>query len=115
MNGRAFSVDQSTRLLRQLAFQIRQTLHSHDPEAVHDLRVAIRRLTQALAISKSFLPSRAVKKIRRRTKAIMTLAAAVRDCDIALKLVSLSRAEDAATVETKLRTRRADAQKVLTA
>src|SRR5215831_13431824 len=115
MDCGAFWVDQATRLLGRLAFQIKRTLHSHDPEAVHDLRVAIRRLTQALAISKSFLPPRAVKKIRRRTKAIMTLAGAVRDCDIALKLVTRSQAQDAAALEAKLRTRRADAHKVLVA
>ena len=106
MDSRAFSVDQTTRLLKRLALQIKGTPHSYSPEAVHDLRVAIRRFTQALDISKPFLPSRAVKKIRRRIKAIMTLAGAVRDCDIALKLVTLSKAEDAATVEAKLRTRR---------
>src|SRR5215831_17465000 len=115
MDSRAFSVDQTTPLLERLALQIKGTPRSHAPEAVHDLRVAIRRFTQALAISKPFLPSRAVKKIRRRIKAIMTLAGGVRNCDIALKLVTLSKAEDAAAVEAKLRTRRADAQKFLAA
>src|SRR5215467_5759237 len=115
MDSRAFSIDQTTRLLERLALQIKRTPHSRAPEAVHDLRVAIRRFTQALAISKPFLPSRAVKKIRRRIKAIMTLASAVRDCDIALKLVTLSKAKDAAMVTAKLRTRRTEAQKVLAA
>jgi CHAD domain-containing protein len=70
MDSRAFSVGQTTRLLERLALQIKGTPHSHAPGAVHDLRVAIRRFTQALAISKPFLSSRAVKKIRRRIKAI---------------------------------------------
>ena len=115
MDSRAFSFDQTTGLLERLALQIKRTSHSRAPEAVHDLRVAIRRFTQALDISKPFLPSRAVKKIRRRIKAIMTLAGAVRDCDIALKLVTFSKAKDAATVAAKLRTRRTNAQKVLAA
>ena len=115
MDSRAFSVDQTTRLLKRLALQIKGTPRSHAPEAVHDLRVAIRRFTQALTISKPFLPPRAVKKIRRRIKAIMTLAGGVRNCDIALKLVTLSKAKDAATVAAKLRTRRTEAQKVLAA
>ena len=43
----------------------------------------------------------------------MTLAGAVRDCDIALKLVARSKAQDAATVEARLRSRRAEAEKTL--
>jgi CHAD domain-containing protein len=115
MDSRTFSVDQTTHLLERLELQFKGTPHSFSPEAVHDLRVAVRRFNQALAISKPFLSSRAVKKIRQRIKAIMTLAGAVRDCDIALKLVTLSKAEDVAGVEAKLRTRRADAQKFLAA
>jgi len=115
MDSRAFSIGQANGLLERLALQINGTLHSHAPEAVHDLRVTIRRFNQALAISKPYLASRAVKKIRRGIKAIMTCAGAVRDCDIALRLVTLSKAKDAAMVEAQLRTRRTDAQKVLEA
>jgi triphosphatase len=110
-----FVIAQATRLLERLVFHINGAAHSHAPDAVHDLRVAVRRFTQALAIGKPCFPLRAVKKIRRRTKVMMTLASAVRDCDIALKFVTRSKAEDAAAVEVKLRSRRANARKILAA
>src|SRR5215510_11989430 len=115
MDSRAFSINQITRLLDWLALQINDTLESHTPEAVHDLRVATRRFNQALAVSKPFLPPHTVRAMYRRGKVLMTLAGTVRDCDIAIKLVTLSKAKDAAVVTAKLRTRRTDAQKVLAA
>jgi len=115
MDFRSFAISQAIRLLERLAFHINDAAHSHSPGAVHDLRVAVRRLTQALAVGKSSFPPREVKKIRRRVKTMMTLAGEVRDCDIALKLVAPSKAEGAAAVEAKLRSRRATGQKALVA
>jgi CHAD domain-containing protein len=113
MDYEAFFLPRTMRLLDRLAFQVNGVANSLTPDAVHDLRVAIRRFTQALTSGKPCFPSRTAKKIRRRTKALMSLAGAVRDCDIALKLVSRSKAPDAATVEAKLHSRRADAQEIL--
>ena len=115
MDFTLFSITQGTRLLERLAFPVNSVVRSHSPEAVHDLRVAVRRLTQALTVGKACFPSRTVKKVRRRLRTAMTLAGAVRDCDIALKLVARSRAEDAAETEVKLRSRRNGARKVLVA
>ena len=115
MDYRQFSVAHATRLLDRLAFQMNAAARSHTPEVVHDLRVAVRRFSQALAIGKPCFPARGVKKMRRRVKAVMSRAGAVRDCDIALKLVSGSKAADAGAIEAKLRARSAEGRKILAA
>ncbi len=53
-----------------------------DPDAIHDLRVSIRRLTQCFRIFRA-----PVKKMRRRLHKIMQRCGAVRNCDIALELL----------------------------
>ncbi len=57
--------------------------HPDDPDAVHDLRVSIRRLTQCFRIFRA-----PVKKLRRRLHKIMEHCGAVRNCDIALELLA---------------------------
>jgi len=64
--------------------QARRTLKSDDAEAVHDLRVAIRRFLQALQVFKTLLPGKERKKGRRSLKLLLTGAGAVRDCDVTL-------------------------------
>jgi CHAD domain-containing protein len=115
MELRPFAVAQTTRLLERLAFHVSDAAHSHAPDSVHDLRVAIRRFSQGLAVGKSCFDTRELKKIRRRLKAMMSLTGDVRDCDVAIKLVTGSKAADAGAVEAKLRSRRAAAQKSLLA
>ena len=56
-----------------------------DADEVHDLRVAIRRFSQALLIFKPLLETRAVKQMRRDLKGVMDAAAAVRDLDVGME------------------------------
>lgn len=56
-----------------------------DEEAVHDLRVSIRRFSQALRIFAPLFPAKAVKKIRARLKVVMDAAAVVRDLDVGME------------------------------
>jgi len=56
METHSFAVAQATRLLERLAFQINGVVHSPRPEAIHDLRVAIRRFAQALSACKGCFP-----------------------------------------------------------
>jgi CHAD domain-containing protein len=60
----------------------RAAKHSEDPDAIHDLRVSIRRLSQCFRIFRA-----PVKKLRRRLHKIMQRCGAVRNCDIALDLL----------------------------
>jgi CHAD domain-containing protein len=110
---RKFAAQNTTRLLGRLAFQMNLTKKAPGADAVHDLRVSIRRFTQALAVFKSCFPGKETRKIRRRTKKLMTLAGATRNFDIALKLLSKSRAEEAASLLPKLESQRKESARVL--
>jgi CHAD domain-containing protein len=61
--------------------------HPEDPEAIHDLRVSIRRVVQAFKTFRELLDPTRVKKLRRRFHKVMDLCAAVRNCDVALTLL----------------------------
>jgi CHAD domain-containing protein len=65
-----------------------RTAKSGDTEAVHDLRVAIRRLAQCLRVFEQFFPRDKTRKIRRALKEMVDLASEVRDRDVALALVA---------------------------
>jgi CHAD domain-containing protein len=84
---RAYAQQQTRTLLRRLAYQVNQTIRLSDKDAVHDLRVAIRRFTQCLRIFAQFFPKGEAKKIRHHLRAIMQAASAVRDHDITLDLM----------------------------
>ena len=79
---------QTAVLLRRLAFQVNRAAKSCDEEAVHDLRVAIRRLSRCLQVFSQFYPDRSAKKIRRRLKGLTEPAGTVRDLDVAMQLAS---------------------------
>ena len=83
---RQYAVEQVSNLLGRLVFQAHRAARSHDPESIHDVRVSIRRFNQAARVFGQFFPNREVKKIRRRLREIMDIAAAVRDRDIAIGL-----------------------------
>jgi CHAD domain-containing protein len=71
--------------LNKLVEQAERCLASPDPDAVHDLRVAIRRFSQALRIFKTLLNAKAVKQMRRALKRVMDAAAVVRDLDVGIE------------------------------
>src|SRR5258708_346614 len=110
---RRFAVEQVDKLIGQLAFQISRTRKSHDPAPVHDLRVAIRRFGQLFILFPACFPARDVKKIRQRLKQIMTQAGEVRDCDIAVKLLSKSKLEESDNFKARLQSRRKEAERIL--
>lgn len=75
-------------LLRRLALQVNRAAKSCDAEAVHDLRVSIRRLSRCLRVFSRFYPDGSWKKIRRRLKTLMEVAGPVRDMDIATEFLA---------------------------
>jgi CHAD domain-containing protein len=83
---REFALEQVNQLLTKLAFAAGSCVRSHDADSVHDLRVAIRRLTEALLEFSQFLPRKGLKKVRRRMRKVMDLAAEARNRDVSLKL-----------------------------
>ena len=72
-------------LIRRLAFQINRTGRRGDPESVHDLRVAIRRLSQGLDVFGTLFPKGAAGKVDRKIDRLRRLAGAVRDLDITIE------------------------------
>lgn len=59
-----------------------------DPEDIHQLRVATRRLAAALSIFKSCLDRRAHRRLRRATRKLRRAAGAVRDWDVQQSLLN---------------------------
>jgi CHAD domain-containing protein len=78
---------QAGELLDRLTAQVRSTLKSPSAVQIHDLRVDIRRYSQALVVLKEMTESRNVEKILQKLNQTMHLAGAVRDCDIAMELL----------------------------
>ena len=74
-------------LLRSLASQVNRTARSGDADAIHDLRVAIRRLSRCLRVFAQFYPGRSWKQMRRRLADLMDACGSVRDRDIAIELL----------------------------
>ena len=74
-------------LLRRLALQVNRAAKSCNEEAVHDLRVSIRRLNRCLRVFSQFYPEGSWKRIRRRLKTLMEAAGSVRDLDIATEFL----------------------------
>jgi CHAD domain-containing protein len=74
-------------LLRRLAIQVTRATRTGDDRAIHDLRVAIRRLSRCLGVFAQFYPARSWKPVRRRLAELMDACGSVRDRDIAIGLL----------------------------
>ena len=78
---------QASTLLRRLAYLSHDAVQLGSAEAIHDLRVGIRRLSECLREFESFFPAGRAKKVRRHLREVMKLAAEVRNRDIAMALL----------------------------
>jgi CHAD domain-containing protein len=105
---------QTAILLRRLAYQVSRTAKGADHEAVHDLRVAIRRLNRCVRAFSQFYPGQSWKKVRRRLSHLMDAAGDVRDRDIAAKLLEEAGFDNADPAFHVLRQERAHAARQLT-
>jgi CHAD domain-containing protein len=110
---RQFASEQARKLLRHLTLQISRSIKSCNADAVHDLRVAIRRFTQMFAVCKPCFPGKDMRKIRRRLKKIMIAAGEVRNCDVAMKFVAKSHLHDASQLQSKLQSHRKESARIL--
>src|SRR4051812_21720829 len=113
MDTGTFAADSVTKLLQRLAFQIHHVRQNGDIEAVHDLRVAIRRFGQSLLLFKDVFAGKEVKKIRRRLKKLMKLTNEPRDCDVGIELLPDSELAGAPSLVEELRKRRKEAMRLL--
>jgi CHAD domain-containing protein len=99
--------------LEELASRISRTRKFPSAAQVHDLRVSIRRFTQALQVFKSCFPAKEVKRVQRTLKKVMDLAGSVRDLDIAGEVLEKSRMADAAGPRLEFGRRRKHAGRAL--
>ena len=112
---REYVLEQTAARLGRFAYQVARSAQLLDADAIHDLRVSIRRFSQCLRAFAAFLPKGKPKKVRRYLKAVMDLAAEVRNQDIALALLARAGVLPGATVMQSLRRRRAQGQAALLA
>ena len=100
-------------LLRRLAYQVRQAMVRNDEDAVHDLRVSIRRLRECLRTFKQLYPAKGRKKVRRELRKLMKSAERVRSGDIALGLLEKAGLTETASEVQQIRDRRAQDRSAL--
>jgi CHAD domain-containing protein len=96
-------------LLRRFALQVDRAAQVGDADSIHDLRVAVRRLSRCLRVFSQFYPRRSWKKARRELAELLDKAGAVRDRDIALELLAASGIPPGAPVVTRLQSERRNA------
>ena len=102
---------QTAILLRRLAYQLNRA--TGDAESIHDLRVAIRRLSRCLHVFAPFFPGDSRKKVRRQLTELMEAAGRVRDRDIALQLLAEAGLPPRAAIATRLAAERRKASRDL--
>jgi CHAD domain-containing protein len=102
MNMREYVRVQTRILLRSLASQVNRTARTGDADAIHDLRVAIRRLSRCLRVFAQFYPGRSWKQMRRRLADLMDACGSVRDRDIAIGLLEKAGVPAASTLVRRL-------------
>jgi CHAD domain-containing protein len=115
VKARSFAVEQAQAQLKHLTLQIGRALKSCSADAVHDVRVAIRRFTRAVAVCRPYFHVADLRKSRKRLKKIMNDAGDVRNCDIALKFVARFRVPHTPALRSKLRNRRVELARLLVA
>src|SRR5579864_5261749 len=79
---------QTTERLKKLDAELGRVAHKpKDADAIHDLRVSMRRLSRELQVFRAWFEPGQVKGIRRRLRKLMAHCAAVRNCDIAIEVL----------------------------
>lgn len=102
-------------LIAKVAAQAKHAAENTDDAAVHDLRVAIRRLSRGLRVFAQFFPGKSWKQIRLELSELMDAAAQVRDRDIAAELLEKAGVAKRARVMTTLGKERSAAAETLRA
>jgi CHAD domain-containing protein len=83
---REFAMARTRGLMDDLVSALQHAAAEPDEEAVHKLRVSIRRFQQALRLFAQFLKPGGVEKIKTRLRGIMRIAGELRNLDIAIAL-----------------------------
>jgi CHAD domain-containing protein len=100
---------QTAARLSKLAAEIDRAADDATPDAIHDLRVSIRRLSRCLRAFAQFYPGRSWKKARAELSDLLHGAGEVRDRDIALEMVAKAGIARRSVIVAKLEAQRAKA------
>ncbi len=99
---------------RRFAAKLRHaTTHPDDAEAIHQLRVSIRRYTQCLRLFRDLFREKDVKRTRKSLGHLMDVCANVRNYDIAQMVLRAADVRATHPVYERMRTVRSEAQKEL--
>jgi CHAD domain-containing protein len=74
-------------LLDKLLEEMHRAAKRADAETIHDVRVAIRRLRQALTVFRNELPNTFGRKIDKRLRKLLKSAGKIRNLDVAMELL----------------------------
>lgn len=84
----AFAVRKTQTSLLRLAAKLRRAKrHPKDADAIHELRVSIRRYTQCLRTFEDLFENVSAERASRRLRKLMKLCGAARNCDVAQALL----------------------------
>jgi len=83
---RKHAVAQGTSLLGKVAFRVNRVAKSPAPQAVEQMRAAMRRFSRCLRVLEDFFPAGRARKVRKQLRAAGELAAEVRHREVALEL-----------------------------
>ncbi len=80
-------IESASDLLDHLAKEIHKAAKKPDPEAVHDVRVAIRRTRECLKVFAPAFPSSVARTIDKKLSKVLEAAGELRNFDIAMELL----------------------------
>jgi CHAD domain-containing protein len=84
----AYAMRQVSGLLETTIKELRNTARARDAEAIHELRVSIRRLLQALKTFAQYLPKEARERFRDELHSVIKASGGVRDCDVLIEMLA---------------------------
>jgi triphosphatase len=85
---RTYAVHQVSSLLKITVAELHNTAGGRDAEAIHRLRVSIRRLLQALKTFAQYLPKEARDGVEEELRTVIKAAGRARDCDVLLETLA---------------------------
>ena len=108
-----FANEQIAARLGRLAYQVHAAAQYPHADAIHDLRVAVRRFGQSVEVFSSALQKRGRKKIRKKLQRMMEVTGEVRDRDIALEFLARAGVKKSDSLYKRLAAERELAEKNL--
>jgi CHAD domain-containing protein len=100
-------------LLRRLADAVSKAAKTGKADAIHDLRVAIRRMKACLRLFAQFYPDGSRKELQDKLKTLMRASGEVRDRDIAMALAADAGVPPSSAAARRLGVERKDAVREL--